>query len=66
MSEENEDLLKFCAYCGHSLEKDRVYCPKCGKLAVKLKSSNSIDNEKISVKTTKKLFEKYLRNIKQS
>jgi len=55
MSEENKDLLKFCEYCGNSMERDRIYCPKCGKLAVKLNSSNSIDKEKASIDTTKKL-----------
>ncbi|MBY9006307.1 MAG: hypothetical protein KGD63_06080 [Candidatus Lokiarchaeota archaeon] len=43
MSEESKDQIRYCAYCGHSLEKDRVYCPKCGKLSVKLKSSNNDD-----------------------
>ncbi|MBD3195564.1 MAG: CPBP family intramembrane metalloprotease [Candidatus Lokiarchaeota archaeon] len=37
MSEKKDDesLVKYCVYCGEKVEKDKVYCPNCGKLVVK-------------------------------
>ncbi len=48
MSEEKQDKIRYCAYCGHILENDRIYCPKCGKLSVKIKSSNHHNDTLIS------------------
>lgn len=53
MSEENNNLIKYCIHCGQALEKDRVYCPKCGKLAVKINSSESEDTYIKPIRTKK-------------
>ena len=41
MSEENnnEIKIKYCVHCGAEVGKNKIYCPKCGKLVVKLKDS---------------------------
>ena len=30
--------IKYCVYCGAKVNKEQIYCPKCGKLVVKVKS----------------------------
>ncbi|MFW9825474.1 MAG: type II CAAX prenyl endopeptidase Rce1 family protein [Candidatus Thorarchaeota archaeon] len=35
MSKKNEKIIKYCVYCGADVG-DEIYCPKCGKLVVKL------------------------------
>jgi len=37
MSEDNEKKVKYCVFCGASIEEGRIYCPNCGKLVVKIK-----------------------------
>jgi len=37
MSEDNEKKVKYCVFCGASIEGGRIYCPNCGKLVVKIK-----------------------------
>ena len=44
MSEENEKTVKYCIYCGATIDKSKTYCPNCGKLVLK------IDSEKTQVK----------------
>lgn len=41
MSEENNrnSKIKYCVHCGAEIGKDKTYCPKCGKLVVKLDDS---------------------------
>ncbi|MFX0059219.1 MAG: type II CAAX prenyl endopeptidase Rce1 family protein [Candidatus Hodarchaeota archaeon] len=41
MSKEDnkETKLKFCVYCGAKLDEEKAYCPKCGKLVIKIKPS---------------------------
>jgi len=41
MSKENEkqQIVKHCVYCGTQIEENKIYCPKCGKLVVKIEPS---------------------------
>ncbi len=41
MSKENEkqQIVKHCVYCGTQIEESKIYCPKCGKLVVKIEPS---------------------------
>ena len=42
MSKENEQqITKFCVYCGTTIEDNTAYCPnpKCGKLVINIKPS---------------------------
>jgi len=43
MSEENEkqNIVKFCVYCGTTIEENTAYCPnpECGKLVINIKPS---------------------------
>ena len=34
--------IKYCVYCGAKVNKGQIYCPKCGKLVVKLKSGKQV------------------------
>ncbi len=46
MSEKNDNIVKYCVHCGANVEKGQVYCPKCGKLVIEIKSSKeSIPHE---------------------
>ena len=36
MSKE-EQLIKYCVHCGAKADKNKTYCPKCGKLIINLK-----------------------------
>jgi membrane protease YdiL (CAAX protease family)/predicted RNA-binding Zn-ribbon protein involved in translation (DUF1610 family) len=40
MSNNKDEKLKvkYCVHCGAEINKDKVYCPNCGKLVVKIKS----------------------------
>lgn len=47
MSDNDENPeVKFCVHCGARIEKNQIYCPKCGKLVFKMKSG------KITAKST--------------
>jgi len=41
MSKENEkqQIVKHCVYCGTRIEESKIYCPKCGKLVIKIEPS---------------------------
>ena len=41
MSKENkkQQIVKHCVYCGTRIEENKIYCPKCGKLVVKIEPS---------------------------
>jgi len=39
MSQEDKKKIKYCVYCGVEVEKNKTYCPNCGKLVLKLKES---------------------------
>ncbi|UCD02216.1 MAG: CPBP family intramembrane metalloprotease [Promethearchaeota archaeon] len=47
MLEDNNRKIKYCVYCGSDVAEDKIYCPKCGKLVIKLAPSKKI------LKTTK-------------
>ncbi|MFX1420232.1 MAG: type II CAAX prenyl endopeptidase Rce1 family protein [Promethearchaeota archaeon] len=42
MSKENERKIKYCVYCGTQVEKNKIYCPNCGKLIIKIKPGQKI------------------------
>ncbi len=50
MSEENKRKIKYCVYCGADIEEGKVYCPKCGKLAIKRKPTISSQPESLPIK----------------
>ena len=39
MSDNNDNLVNYCVYCGAKVETGKVYCPNCGKLVIKIKST---------------------------
>ena len=51
MSKENKKKIKYCVYCGSNVEENETYCPKCGKLIIKLEPGEKI----VKPKTTQKL-----------
>ncbi|MFX1339878.1 MAG: type II CAAX prenyl endopeptidase Rce1 family protein [Promethearchaeota archaeon] len=56
MSEKNDNLVKYCVYCGANVGKGQVYCPNCGKLVIEIKETKRTiphehESEKISTKT---------------
>ncbi|MFO7797669.1 MAG: CPBP family glutamic-type intramembrane protease [Promethearchaeati archaeon] len=53
MPDENENEIKYCEYCGAKLEKDRIYCPKCGKLAINARKTEKKAIEKTTKKSSK-------------
>ena len=44
MSEGNKRKINYCIYCGAEIGEGNVYCPKCGKLGIKIKS-NTISSQ---------------------
>jgi len=42
MSNENKKKINFCVYCGSNVEENETYCPKCGKLVIKIKPAKKI------------------------
>ena len=50
MSEEKKDdqLVKYCVYCGAEIPHNQAYCPKCGKLVIKLKEASDTGKKVIS------------------
>jgi membrane protease YdiL (CAAX protease family)/predicted RNA-binding Zn-ribbon protein involved in translation (DUF1610 family) len=38
--EKTPKKVKYCLYCGAEVKENQVYCPKCGKSVVKLKSED--------------------------
>jgi len=36
MSRNSEKKIKYCVYCGVEVQENRIYCPNCGKLILKL------------------------------
>jgi len=43
--EESEQLIKYCVHCGAKADKNKTYCPKCGKLIINLKSTKEISEK---------------------
>jgi membrane protease YdiL (CAAX protease family) len=41
MSRENKKKIRYCVYCGNNVEENKTYCPNCGKLILKLSSSET-------------------------
>ena len=57
MSKENEkqQIVKHCVYCGALIEESKIYCPKCGKLVVKIEPSKEKSRlQKIGAKKPQK------------
>ena len=50
MSEGNKRKIKYCIYCGADIEEGKVYCPKCGKLAIKKKPRGSSQLKSLPIK----------------
>ncbi|MFW9864637.1 MAG: type II CAAX prenyl endopeptidase Rce1 family protein [Candidatus Thorarchaeota archaeon] len=54
MSEEDKKKIKFCVFCGKEFsdaESELTYCPKCGKLIVKLEGTEKSTEKSISQKS---------------
>ncbi|MFX1477806.1 MAG: CPBP family intramembrane glutamic endopeptidase [Promethearchaeota archaeon] len=51
MTEEDKKKIKFCVFCGADVENEQTYCPKCGKLIVKLEGTEKSTAPLISHKT---------------
>lgn len=59
MSKENEkqQIVKHCVYCGTRIEENKIYCPKCGKLVVKIQPSKEKSRlQKIGAKPPQKII----------
>jgi len=57
MSKDNEkqQIVKHCVYCGTRIEESKIYCPKCGKLVVKIEPSKEKSRlQKIGAKPPQK------------
>ena len=50
MSEVNKRKIKYCIYCGADIEEGKVYCPKCGKLAIKKNHRDSSQPKSLPIK----------------
>jgi len=46
MRKESEKKIKYCVFCGANIEKDKIYCPNCGKLVIKLEPGKKITQPK--------------------
>jgi len=44
MSKE-EQLIKYCVHCGAKADKNKTYCPECGKLIINLRSTKETSEE---------------------
>lgn len=51
MSKDNKKKINYCVYCGSNIEENKTYCPKCGKLIIKIKPGKKIPQPR----TTQKL-----------
>ena len=47
MSQDNKRKIQYCVYCGEDVGESKTYCPKCGKLIVKLKSDENQEKSRI-------------------
>ena len=52
MSKESETEVKYCVYCGATIEKGKTYCPNCGKLILKIDSEKAQIKPKEQVRTS--------------
>ena len=59
--------MKYCAYCGNTLEDDMLFCPKCGRKQAKIEGANDLYDEKASpltiLPTTNQPQKPKIRNI---
>ncbi len=46
MSKENKKKINYCVYCGSNVDENETYCPKCGKLVIKIKPGKKIPQTK--------------------
>jgi membrane protease YdiL (CAAX protease family)/predicted RNA-binding Zn-ribbon protein involved in translation (DUF1610 family) len=37
MDENTEKRVQYCVFCGNYIEEEKIYCPNCGKLVIKIK-----------------------------
>ncbi|MHA2086793.1 MAG: hypothetical protein ACW972_00865, partial [Promethearchaeota archaeon] len=51
MSKNNKKEIKYCVYCGTDVGTE-TYCPKCGKLVIKLNGSKELKKSQIIYKPT--------------
>ncbi len=42
MSRDFKSNIKYCVYCGTNVEENKIYCPSCGKLTIKIKPGKKI------------------------
>ncbi len=47
MSNDNKKKINYCVYCGSNVDENETYCPKCGKLVIKIKPAKNIPQPKI-------------------
>ncbi len=47
---DKKSIVKFCVYCGAKVNEGQIYCPKCGKLVVKVKGETQTTENSIQVK----------------
>ena len=50
MSKENKKKIKFCVYCGSDVKENEIYCPKCGKLVIKIEAGKEVPKPQITQK----------------
>jgi membrane protease YdiL (CAAX protease family) len=59
---DQQSYIKYCVYCGTKVTKEKVYCPNCGKLVIKVKPKPLIVQEKDNViKPSKNQKQKVIR-----
>jgi len=46
MSNDNKKKINYCVYCGSNVDENETYCPKCGKLVIKIKPAKNIPQPK--------------------
>jgi membrane protease YdiL (CAAX protease family) len=46
MSKNNARKIKYCVFCGSNVEENKIYCPNCGKLIIKLEPGKKISKPK--------------------
>ncbi len=46
MSNDNKKKINYCVYCGSNVDENETYCPKCGKLVIKIKPGKKIPQHK--------------------
>jgi membrane protease YdiL (CAAX protease family)/predicted RNA-binding Zn-ribbon protein involved in translation (DUF1610 family) len=50
MSKGTKKKIKYCVFCGTEIEKNKTYCPNCGKLLIKVLPEKKVSKPKPSSK----------------